>query len=103
MSFLYSILLKLLYPTSVSFLLVLAALVFLKCKREKLARAFLLCGLAVLLICGNGWITGALARHLEWQNLPLDPVPQADCILVLSGGILGKVTPRPTVEVGDAG
>jgi uncharacterized SAM-binding protein YcdF (DUF218 family) len=44
-----------------------------------------------------------MARHLEWQNLPPNPVPQADCILILSGGLQSRIPPRPTIEVGEAG
>jgi uncharacterized SAM-binding protein YcdF (DUF218 family) len=58
---------------------------------------------AILLICGNGWLIGTMTKNLEWKYLPANPVPQADCILILSGGILGKTPPRQTVEVADAG
>lgn len=46
---------------------------------------------------------GGATKRLEWKYLPLDPVPQADCILVLSGGIDSQIWPRPTIEVGEAG
>jgi len=59
--------------------------------------------MAVLLVCGHGWLVGGLARHLEWRYLPPNPVPQADCILVLSGGIMGRIPHRPAVEIAEAG
>ena len=44
--------------------------------------------------CGNTW---------NGSTLPPNPVPRADAILVLSGGILGRIPPRSTVEVAEAG
>jgi len=101
MSFAYSFLLKLLYPTSVCLILLLGAAAFQK--RKVASRICFWLAVAVLLVCGNGWVIGALARHLEWQNLPPNPVPQADCILILSGGLQSRIPPRPTIEVGEAG
>jgi uncharacterized SAM-binding protein YcdF (DUF218 family) len=101
MSFLYSILLKLLYPTSLCLVLLLAAAAFRK--HERLRRLCFWTAVAVLLVCGNGWLVRGLTKHLEWQYLPPNPVPQADCILVLSGGIMPRIPPRPTIEVAEAG
>jgi uncharacterized SAM-binding protein YcdF (DUF218 family) len=55
------------------------------------------------MICGNGWLVGGLTKQLEWKYLPSDPVPIADCILVLSGGVDSQIPPRPTIEIGEAG
>lgn len=101
MSFLYVIFLKLLYPTSLCVILLLAAAAL---RKRRIARrvCFGLAG-ASLLVCGNGWLVGALTKHLEWKYLPPNPVPKADAILVLSGGIAAKAPPRPTVEIGEAG
>lgn len=104
MSFLYSVLLKLLYPTSIAILLLLASAVFRRrarsaapltsgnlppqvsgpilprlegCSSLRAPRSELLAtlcfwsALAVLLLCGNGWLVGALTRHLERQYPPL--------------------------------
>jgi uncharacterized SAM-binding protein YcdF (DUF218 family) len=118
MSFLYTLLLKLLYPTSLCLVLLGGAVVFRK--RKTLCRACFALAVGVLLICGNGWLVRGLTKHLEWQYLPLTMHPadvslpqvsgliphpsfEADAILVLSGGILPPIPPRPTVEVADAG
>lgn len=101
MAFLYSIALKLLYPTSVSLLLLVVAPMF---RRGSVARR--VCyglGVAVLVVCGNGWVSKSLVRNLERQYVPTEPPPAADAILVLSGGVLGRSAPRPIVEVADAG
>jgi uncharacterized SAM-binding protein YcdF (DUF218 family) len=100
--YLYSLTLKLLYPTSVALLcLGVAGLVSRRRPRWRW-RAELLAA-AVLVTCGNGWVVGAMIRQLEGRYAPPVPVPTADAILVLSGGVLGRMPPRPTVEVADAG
>jgi uncharacterized SAM-binding protein YcdF (DUF218 family) len=58
---------------------------------------------AIPLACGNHWVSRTLIRHLESQYPPPNPVPQADCILILGGGTKSHIPPRPTVEVDDAG
>lgn len=101
MDFLYSVLLKLLYPTSICLVLLVTAV--LGRKRRHFSHGCLCAAVCVLIICGNGWVIGILTRHLEWQHLPPNPVPEADCILVLSGGIEARKPPRSTVEISDAG
>ncbi|NOS71958.1 MAG: YdcF family protein [Verrucomicrobia bacterium] len=103
MSFLYSISLKLLYPTSLCVLLLLAAAVFRK--RQKLRRICFSLAILILLVCGNGWVVKYSTRYLESQYPPLPSGSSvaADCILVLGGGTSDKIPPRPTVEVGEAG
>lgn len=101
--FLYSIALKLAYPTSVSVLLLLGSRLLAHLKKDRLARVSFWLALFILFVCGNGWVVSAMTRHLEWQNLPSGPLPNADCVLVLSGGIAAKDWPRSTVELGDAG
>jgi uncharacterized SAM-binding protein YcdF (DUF218 family) len=101
MGFLYSILLKLLYPTSLSLILLLAAAAFRK--RKTPSRVCFWLAVTTLLVCGNGWVATGLTRNLEWRYLPPEPVPEVDCILILSGGILPRIPPRTTVEVAEAG
>jgi uncharacterized SAM-binding protein YcdF (DUF218 family) len=98
---LYSILLKLLYPTSLCLVLLGFAALFRK--RRLVCRICFSLAVAVLLVCGNGWLVGALSKNLEWRNLPPNPVPEADCIVVLSGGVLGHLPPRPTLELAQEG
>lgn len=101
MDFLYSFILKLAYPTSLCALLLLMAAAFRK--RARWSRACFWMALGILMVCGNGWVVDLVVRRLEVQYLPSDPVPRADCILVLSGGLKAKEPPRPTIEVGEAG
>ena len=101
MGFLYSLLLKLISPTSVCVVLLLAALAFRK--REKFTRGCVALAAGLLLVCGNGWVVRGLVGQLEGRYAPLRSVPQADCILILGGGESPALPPRPTVEVNDAG
>jgi uncharacterized SAM-binding protein YcdF (DUF218 family) len=101
MGFLYSVLLKLLYPTSIALALLIAAALLRR--RPVVRRLCFGLALATLLVCGNGWVVNRLIRGLEWQHLPPDPMPTADAILVLSGGIHAARPPRPTIEVSEAG
>jgi uncharacterized SAM-binding protein YcdF (DUF218 family) len=101
LAFLYSLLLRLLYPTSLSVLLLLTAAA--AGRRPRLRRVCFALALVILVVCGNGWLTSAMIRRLERTHLPAASLPAADAILVLSGGILSRTPPRPTVEVGEAG
>ena len=83
-------------------LLLLAAGAALR-RRPTARRVCYLLAVLVLLVCGNGWVVAAMIRHLEGQYPPPHAMPSADAILVLSGGVLGRTPPRPTVEIGDAG
>ncbi len=89
------------YPAGLIFLLVLLAL-FLRSRRQ-LQTAVLVFTVLVVFISGNRWIAQSLARSLEWQYLPLDPVPTADVIVVLGGGTESEQYPRPQVELNSAG
>jgi uncharacterized SAM-binding protein YcdF (DUF218 family) len=101
MSSLYNVLLKLIYPTSLAVVLLIASLVW----RDRRRVRFVLQSLAViiLLACGNGAVGGFLIVELETRHPAPQPLPHADAILVLSGGVLPRVAPRATVEVGEAG
>ena len=106
---LYSLLLKLLYPTSIALVLLLASAALRKWKTA--SRGCFWAAVAVLLLCGNGWVVKYSTRYLERQYPPLASEPStlnsqpplADCILVLGGSTVAKIPPRPTVEVAEAG
>ena len=100
LGFLYSVLLKLLYPTSVALAFFLLAAVS---KRRTRRRWFYAIALAVLLICGNGWVVRWMILPLESMYAAPEPLPSADAIVVRSGGIHARIPPRPTVEVSETG
>lgn len=101
LGFVYSLALTLLNPVSVCCLLMVVSA--LTPRRPTLRRSCFVLALAVLLICGNGWVVNRTLRSLEWRYLPTNPPRSADAIVVLGGGTAPRVWPRPTVEVGDAG
>ena len=59
--------------------------------------------LMVLILGGNGWLSTALLRSLEFRHLPPNPIPTADAIVVLGGATRPQVPPRPWIEVNEAG
>ena len=95
------LILNLLQPLSLCLLLFLAA--FSLGQRKMPRRICFWTAFALLCICGNGWVVRAMVRHLEQQHLPPERVTKADCLVVLSGGTLPQVPPRPTIEIDDAG
>ena len=142
--FLYNISLKLLYPTSLCLIFLFASAILRSRGRKShppssvirhpfsdfAARLFFWLAVAVLLVCGNGWVVGTLTRHLERQYPPLSSVSgssttespvvslsrglvvpppvvsgpfSADAILVLGGGTVSQIPPRQMVEVSEAG
>lgn len=62
MTFFYSLLLKLLCPTALAVLLLLISALLRK--REVGRRICFWLAVAILLVCGNGWVAEGLTRHL---------------------------------------
>ncbi|MCE1252337.1 MAG: YdcF family protein [Anaerolineae bacterium] len=91
----------LVYPLGLACFLVLLTL-FIK-KQQRLRNVVLIAALLLLWVGGNRWFSYALARSLEWQNLPAAELPHADVIVVLGGGTQPAEYPRPMVEVNSAG
>ncbi len=89
------------YPLGLSFLLLIVALIAYRHPRLQFG---LIAAAALLLWIGsNRWFSYTLARSLEWQYLPQQPMPQADAIVVLGGGTESAQYPRQMVEVNSAG
>lgn len=99
--FLSKFLPEFIYPTGLIFILLLLALGLRR--RPRAQTAALIFAAAILLAGGNRWAAFSLARSLEWRYLPLNPVPQAEVIVVLGGGTESEQYPRPMVEVNSAG
>jgi uncharacterized SAM-binding protein YcdF (DUF218 family) len=95
----YNLLLRLVYPTGLCVVLLLLGVLLRK--RPRWSRAAFGAGIGVLLVCGNGWVAEALTKSLEWRFLPAAELPPAECIVVCSGGVVPKVLPRPTIELGE--
>ncbi len=91
-----------LYPLGLACILMIVALVTLW-KRPRWAAIAISLALLVLLLASNGWVSNAVVRSLEWQNIPAAELPKAPAIVVLGGGVLPKNPPRPWVEVAQEG
>ncbi len=91
-----------LYPLGLTCLLLLVAVV-MWWKRPQWVILPVLLSLVLLLLGSNTFVSTALVRSLEWQNLPPTTLPHADAIVVLGGGIKPESPPRPWVDVTEAG
>ena len=89
------------YPLGLVALLILLAL--LLAKRPRLQKTALLLALLCLWLAGNSWVALGLARSLEWRYFPPDPLPQAEVMVVLGGGIAALEPPRSIVELNGSG
>ncbi|WP_413173936.1 YdcF family protein [Anabaena azotica] len=90
------------YPLGLACVSLIVALVTLW-KRPKIAAIAISLSLTLLLVCGNAWVAKNLVRSLEWQNIPLAEIPQAEAIVVLGGATKSGVWPRPTVDLSESG
>jgi uncharacterized SAM-binding protein YcdF (DUF218 family) len=88
------------YPLSLAAILLAGSLIL---RKPKWRKHFLGTGVLLIWIGGNGWVTGALVKSLEWQYMPLAEIPETDVIVILGGGTQPFVYPRPGPEVDDAG
>lgn len=89
------------YPLGLACILLILALVLEK--RRRWRRGIMIVALVLLWLASNRWVSFGLARSLEWQNLPPDPMPQAEVIVLLGGGTESADYPRPMTEVNGAG
>lgn len=102
MLFLSKLLPLFVYPIGLSTLLMTLALVWVWRHPERAIWVIAL-SLFILFFSSNPLVTNRLVRSLEQQYLPPDPMPTADAILVLGGGIAPQLAPRPWVEVSEQG
>ena len=97
----------LVYPLGLCFLLAAVGLALTGWGRAPRSRTWgwrlLAAGLVILYLASNTLLTGLLIRSLERQVLPPDPLPRADGVIVLGGGITSRVWPRSGPEVNEAG
>ncbi len=90
------------YPLGLSCVL-LTTTMFVRRKRPRLATAATALALAALFLGGNRWVALRLARSLEWRNIATAPLPIAEAIVVLGGGLEPAFPPRPWVQLAEPG
>lgn len=93
---------QLLYPLGAALLLQLLGLLG---HRRRWGSLCSLAGIALLWLASMPWLSRQLIWALEERaaRLTPDPLPRADAVLVLGGGLLPPLPPRRGVEVSDAG
>lgn len=91
----------LVYPLGLACILIILALIFKY--RRGVQRGLMIFVVILLWLSSNRWISYALARSLEWQNLPPENTPRAQVMVVLGGGTESGDAPRPMTEVNSAG
>jgi len=101
--FLSKLLPLLVYPLGLASLLLLVTVWGIWRKRRQLAMGSAIAALLILWVGSNAWVATRLVQSLEWQNLPLDPLPNAEAIVVLGGSTRPADFPRPWVDVMEAG
>jgi uncharacterized SAM-binding protein YcdF (DUF218 family) len=105
--FLVKIASVLVYPTGFAFFLLVLGFGLWNWGRSHALQVWgkrsAIAGIVVLYIFSNGFVAEQLARSLERQQMPPDPMSHADGVIVLGGGITPRAFPRRTAEVGEAG
>ena len=87
------------YPLGIACLFIGGSLIAQARKRFRMAITANLVALAILFLMGNPAVSHLLVRPLESRDVPSDPLPQADAIVVL-GGVTGPaLLPQPTVHL----
>ena len=89
------------YPIGLTISLVVLAVFLWRWRR--LQTAVLIFAAILLFVASNQYVAYALARPLEWQYLPPDPLPQADAIVVLGGMVRWADYPQPVPNLNESG
>lgn len=89
------------YPLGLALIILFTS--FLLKGKNRWQTRLTLAAIVVLWLGGNDSVSRALAKSLEWQNLPNGTLPPADAIVVLGGGTEPADYPRPMVELNSAG
>jgi uncharacterized SAM-binding protein YcdF (DUF218 family) len=92
------------YPVGLTLaLIILAMILSRKFKWRRWQRFVLIMAFLLLWLSSTRWVSYSLTRSLEWQYLPKEPLPEAEAIVVLGGGVNLQTSPRPLPEVNQAG
>ncbi len=91
------------YPVGLVIVLLIFALISLIRLHRRSAIIAVSAAIVILYMSSMPLLSGAIIRSLEYQNLPFQNLPSSEAIVVLGGGTLAQIPPRPWVEVSDAG
>ena len=87
-------------PLAWIMLLLLAALA---ARSQPVTRGLIAGALVLAWLAGNTLLSMAVVRSLESRYAPPTTLPRLDAVVVLGGGVLPALAPRPMAEVGPAG
>ncbi|MCP6762595.1 MAG: YdcF family protein [Fischerella sp. CENA71] len=90
------------YPLGLASICLVVAL-FMVWKRPRTAAIAMILALLILLLSSNAWIANLMVRSLEWQYLPPAQLPNTEAIVVLGGATKPALSPRPGVDLNEAG
>lgn len=102
MFFLSKLLPLFVYPLGLSSLLMGLGLLWLW-RYPRRAMGAIALALFILFFSSNPTVSSRLVSTLEWRYFPPNPMPTADAIVVLGGGTVPALAPRPWVEVAEQG
>ena len=91
---------ELVSPLAGIMLLLIAALF---ARPQPIVRGLVAGALVLAYLGGNTLLSMGVVRSLEGRYLPPATPPQLDAIVVLGGGVVPALAPRPMAEVGQAG
>ena len=101
--FLSKLLPLLVYPVGLTSLLLALTLWWVARSRKGAAMSSAAIALLILLLSSNAWVATRLMQSLEWRHFPPAPLPTAEAIVVLGGSTRPADSPRPWVDVMEAG
>lgn len=91
-------------PLSVTLMLILLALFFLRRNKLKTATGFLILSLAILWTASTPFVAGQIFQFIESDYPPvaLEKVPERECMILLGGTLGAPIPPRVDVEMNEA-
>ncbi|PSN19781.1 hypothetical protein C7271_05525 [filamentous cyanobacterium CCP5] len=91
------------YPLGLSCICLAIALILIWQKKRRGTAIAVAAALMILLVGSNGWVATQVVKSLEWRYLPATPLPNAEAIVVLGGGVKPAIPPRPWVDLAEGG
>jgi uncharacterized SAM-binding protein YcdF (DUF218 family) len=97
--FLSKFLPALFFPLSMACLLILVSLIAQFRNRRRIAIVANIVALAILCVMGNRTVSHLIMSPLESHDMPPEPLPPADAIVVLGGVTAPAIPPQPVVHL----
>jgi uncharacterized SAM-binding protein YcdF (DUF218 family) len=89
----------LLFPLSMACLLIVISLIAQFRNRRRIAIVANIVALAILSVMGNRTVSHLMMTPLERRDMPPEPLPATDAIVVLGGVTAPAIPPQPVVHL----